>query len=213
MENKLQDSINGGNSGQALTHDPLAENAVQGGAKEGTIARQRTIKKVAPAILLVCLALAILTVLLVPLLVGGAAPAASRIVSSSVPEVAKAYNSVEEAQQVLGFAPVVPASMPSEYTCTAVRVKEGNILEIEYSSGKNLVFFRTAEGSDDLSADTTEYYFTTTETLGNITRSYAGVADKKLSTAVWADNNRSYAVVAPDGIAAAQMRQIAESVA
>lgn len=212
LDNQMNEPIENLESTAPLSHDPLAANAGEGTPKAGTVARQRTIKKVAPAILLVCLVLAILTVLLVPMLVGGAVPATSRVTSSSsAPAEEKSFSSTADAQQMLGYQVALPSYIPEGYNCAAVRVLEGNILELQYTAGKDTFFYRMAAGTEDLTEDATEYAYSTTAS-GEITRVYAGVSEKKLNTAVWTNDNFAFAVVAPSGIPAAELKQIAESV-
>lgn len=206
MENNSQPSQVGGAMGKA----PAAQRRAYAAA------RAQKARRVGPALLILCLVLALATVLLVPLLVGGASPASSKVrtmETSSAPAPSVSYSSYEEALEALGFVPALPTEAAEGYNLTAIRVVDGSMLELEYSGGKGNYLFRSAQGKDDLSGDLTEYSYTLTEEKDGAARSYAGVAEKKLSLAVWAKGDYSYAVVAADGLAGADMKQVAESVA
>lgn len=172
-------------------------------------------RKVSSLILIGCIVLAVMTVLLVPMLVGGA-PAQAAPEAAPVPTEAEtlAVADLAEASQELGFDATLPATLPAEYQLAAINVVNGDVLEMEYTNvnGKAPIIYRTAPGSDDLTWDETEYAFTVTEEEGGVTRSYAGVAEQKLSVALWAGDGYSYAVVAPDGIDAEALHIVAESV-
>lgn len=193
----------------------MAATAVQAMQHEKVRSRRQHHRKVSTLILVVCIVLAVMTVLFVPLLVGGAAAPTSATVPEAAP-VEMQIESVEnlaEASSQLGFNATLPATLPDEYNLAAVNVVDGAVLELEYAaSGKPSVFYRTAPGSDDLTWDETKYTFTITEEEGGITRSYAGVAEQKLSVALWADGEYSYALVAPDGIDSESLHVMAESI-
>lgn len=173
--------------------------------------------KMGPLVLIGCIALAVLAVLALPLMVGGAAPASSK--AQAVAEVEEEqlnvaeYASAQEAMQVLGFVPAIPAELPEGYAISASRVVDGEVLELVFGQGKSSVVFRAAKGSDDLSgADHEAYAYTANETVDDVTRGYAGVSDKKLNLAVWTSGEYSYALVAEGGIAPEAMRAMAESI-
>lgn len=174
----------------------------------------RQLAKMVPLLMLACLMVALVCVLLVPLMVGGAAPAASKEATSRAMQVESvAYTSPEHAMQVLNIQPTLPAALPEGYSVVASRVLNGNILEIEYG-GKNTILLRCAVGSEDLSgADYDTLGYTLTETVGDITRGYAGVSEKKFSSAAWVNGEYTYAVVADGGMEAAALKQFAELVA
>lgn len=183
------------------------------------VTRPKNAHRLVPALLGLCLLLAIGCVLFVPLLVGGALPASSKIRSAEPGEAVQqepvqlaSYSSLEAACEELGYTPEVPDAVPEGYSLTAIRVVEGDILEMEYTAGRSRFLYRTAKGNDDLTGDLTEYSYTVTEERDGVARSYAGVAEKKLNHAVWANGESSFAVVASDGIDNASMRLVAESI-
>ena len=118
----------------------------------------------------------------------------------------------EAVKEALGYMPVLPAAWPADAGVTSIGVVDGSILEVVYVVGKETYIYRTAEGSDDLSASAKTYAFTTTETVDEISRTYSGVTDKVFTQAVWAANGHSYAILAESGVDADEMRVLAESI-
>lgn len=177
-------------------------------------AAQRRQSRIAPLLLLACLAIAIVSVLVVPLLVDAAAPAAKSMSVAPVALNATNYETPQQAAEALGLHASLPGTLPEGFGLAATRVLDGQVLELELTDGNSTVLFRAAMGSEDLSGEDYEAYsYTATESVDGITRAYAGVSDKKLNLSVWAFGEYSYALVASKGIDADLMRQIAESVA
>ena len=182
-------------------------------ARAAEAERAKTSRVAGPLILILCLVVALAAVLFVPLFVGGASSASSEAatVSVSQPEVGQNCSDMAQATQALGFEPVVPTEVPKGYGLTAIRTLEGGVLELEYTAGHSVVLYRTAPGSDDLSADHTEYAYTVTEET-DLARSYAGTNQKKWNLAVWAGSEYSFAILAENGLGADEMRTMAESI-
>lgn len=179
-------------------------------------ASPRRVTKAGPVLMISCLVVAILCVLLVPMLVGGAEPAEPAAAQSGIApggQSAKAYDSPRAAMAELGIDAVLPENLPEDCLLTSCNVLDGSILEIGISYGKGGMLFRVAAGSDDLSfADYEQYPYTLTEEVDGITRGYAGVSEKKMNLAVWVNGDNSYALVAENGLDADQMKAIAESI-
>lgn len=178
--------------------------------------KQAYAKRASGVILLLCIMLAVLASVLVPLLVGGASPAiaAAEVVPISAAVAKRAensYSSVQEAQNELGFTPKLP-TMPEGASLVAIRVVDGTMLEMEYSLGKTTVLYRTAQGSEDLSDINLAHAFSITEE-GAVPRSYAGSTEGKLSSAVWATEGYTYAIQTNNDISADIIKGIATSVA
>lgn len=178
-------------------------------------ARRRNMR-VGPVLILLCLAVALLSVLLIPVLVGGAAP-----VSVSQPAAPQesaqnvvSYDSPALALEALGIEAAWPGTLPEGYTLSSCTAVDGTMLEMKIIGAKSPVLFRAATGSDDLSgADYDSFTYTTSEAVGDTTFGYAGVSEKKLNLAVWTDGDYSYALVAENGVDIEVMRTLAASVA
>ncbi len=167
-------------------------------------------------ILACCIVLAVGAVLVAPLLTGGA----SAVSSSSVAQVAAAppvtgaqYPSVDAAAKAIGFMPVLPSALPAGFAQHDVKVLEGAVLEVNYTSGKETLVYRVGQGNEDLSYSDKAYPYSQTQETGGVTRTYEGSAEKKLNTCVWVNGDYSYALVAADGISGTDMHTVAESVA
>lgn len=179
--------------------------------------QQARAKRAGWFILFLCLALAVLTTVLVPLLVGGASPVIAGeptvlAVSSQAPKSQNSYTSLEEAQQELGFVPQYPVRMPEGSQLRVIRVVEGKMLEMEYSVGSVTLLYRTAQGNEDLSDPARTYAFSTTES-GDLVCCYAGATENKLCLAAWADDGCTFAIQASNDIAADTMKEIVLGVA
>lgn len=174
--------------------------------------------KLGAAALLACCLIALLSVLVVPEFVSGATPedvASARAASSLAQEVqaVQSYGSVAEAMEAAGLRVALPASQPEGYLLTDARVVDGKMLELQYLFGRQEILFRVAQGKDDLSgADLTTFAYTATETVDEVTRSYAGASEKKYSLAVWANKGYSFAIVANSDLEPAALVAMAESV-
>ncbi len=181
--------------------------------------KKRT-SKTGAAILIICLALAIIAVLVVPLLVGGAAPssaaapmAVAAVQQEALPQV-ESYDTAEQAVAAIGMQPKLPVQLPEGFELVAQRVVDGYMLEFEYINGRVVVLFRVAQGSEDLTGIATDSAaYTTSEEVQGIRRGYTGVSQNEFNSAVWIDGDYSYALVAQGGMAAEQMRQMAQGVA
>ena len=170
-------------------------------------------------VLIACLAIAILMVALVPMVVGGAAPAASQGARAVATEVAPEhsyvdYPSISEAVAALELRAATPKTLPEGFSLTACKVVDGSILELTLTDGRATVLFRAAAGNDDLSwVDPEHYNHHASETVGSITRSYMGATEENVKVAVWAARSHSYAIVSDLALDAGVMRQLAESIA
>ncbi|MDL2323810.1 hypothetical protein LJC61_01485 [Ruminococcaceae bacterium OttesenSCG-928-A16] len=169
-------------------------------------------------IMLLCLALAVLSAVLVPLLVGGASPAiaaepAVRATAAAPVRAESSYTDLRTAEQELGFTPALPATMPANTVLTAIRVVDGDMLEMEYVLDNVTLLYRTAQSNEDLSDANRTYTFTTTQEEDGVARMYSGSTENKLSLAVWAEGGKTYAIQTSNEINAETMKEIALSVA
>lgn len=171
-------------------------------------------KKTGSIIIVACIAIAVAAVLMISFYIGRSASAQVAEGNSVQTDAMNAVSceSMQEAADILGYIPAIPSVQAEDYVLVEVSVIEGNVLEMNYSNGKQSILYRTAAGSDDLSWDNTEYAFTTTEKVNGLNRTYAGVAEQKLSMAVWANGANSYALVASGGVDSEVLHTMAENV-
>lgn len=185
-------------------------------AAEVNAAPQKGLGKLVPLIMLGCLVLALLSVLVIPPLVAGAAGSQTPAVATPQNQLAEVveYAGMQQAAQAVSEDICLPATLPEGYEVTASRVVNGEMLELVITKGRETLVFRAAPGSEDLSeVDYETSAYTLNEEVNGITRGYAGVSDKKLTAAVWIDDGYSYALVADGGMDAQEMRTLAESIA
>lgn len=187
----------------------------QAAAPVFTKTSRRSMGKMAPIIMFACLLLAIGSVALVPLLVGASAPVTSQTATSRIASEAQVanYSTVEDAAAAAGVSTNFLAGLPEGYVFTSARVVDGVIFELDLS-GTAEVTLRCMAGTEDLSGvnyDTLT--FTLNETVNDVTRCYAGVSDKKLTSAVWVNGEYTFALVSTNGVETALMKELAESMA
>lgn len=175
----------------------------------------RRMIKMGPMLLLSCLVLVLAVVLLLPMMVGGTAlSTVSKSAASASIKVQqfRSFDSTGQAMQAADVQVALPV-MPEGYVLTACRVTDTGVMELEFAEGKNIVLYRAANGSEDLSGlHYEDLSYSATESVDGVTRGYAGVSEKKLSSAVWVGNGYTYALVAPGGLEASLLRGMAESI-
>lgn len=198
-----------------------SDNENNGGATF-TPAPRRTMGRLVPLILLACLVLAVASVLVVPMLVGGTTPAQSQqsraqargvAPEAAAAPVAVAYDDAAAAVAALDINPALPTALPDGYALGAVAVLDGTVLELQLD-GPGAVVLRCAAGNEDLSGmDLDALAFSTYEETGVVTRRYAGASEDALYAAVWVSGDYTYALVSAEGLNAETMRLLAEPIA
>lgn len=178
---------------------------------KAAVRRRKPIVRVVPLILCLCLLLALGAVLVVPVLVDGAAE--EKPMARLQAEIQRRdFATLQEAVDTLTFAPALPRTLPEDAVFTACAVVNSTVLELEYKLEKGTILYRTAPGSDDLSGSAQGYAYTVTETVDDTTRTYFGPSEGKLAVALWAQNDCTYAVVAQGGVDAQLLKSVAEGV-
>lgn len=175
---------------------------------------QKRAAKIGPFIMVASLMICVIAVLLVPLMTAGATQPASSQAEAVQPANAVSYNTVEEGMAALNLRAAYPTALPEGHLVTDVLVLDGKVLEVRMLYGKYDIVYRTAKGNEDVSGqDYGAYPYTITEAVGDVSRGYAGVSEKKLELAVWANGDYSYSVFVPGGTEPELLKQIAESIA
>lgn len=179
--------------------------------RASAVVRKQSAKKTGPLLMVSGLVIALLAVLVMPLLAGGAAVAPEAV---SSPQVSAAtFMSLEEAQQKLAFTPAIPVAVLEGYRLSQLNVLDGTILEMVYTDGKNQLVYRTAQGKEDLSGNFKDYLYEGSETSADgVVRGYSGITAEKLNLAVWSDGQYSYSVQSKDALNANEMKDFAGSI-
>ena len=198
-------SVSSPRTAAAVDHRPVAV------AKAAT----RRMVKIGPLVLIACLIFAIFAVLMIPLVVGGAASVTSKAaVSEAVSASYTVYENSQDAAAALGLSGDVLSIIPQDAQVTAANVVDSNYLELAFTHEKSNYLFRVATGSDDLSGlDYDSVAYTAAEEGEGVTIGYAGVSEKKLNAAVWINGEHSYALVSNSGVEATSMKALVETMA
>lgn len=175
---------------------------------------KKNFAKATPFIITACILVALVSVLLVPLFVGGTTPAQSQQSTYTNAQNFVEYSSTTQAASTLAITPALPASLPEGVNYVNCGIAEGRVLQMRYDLDGQQVIFNVAAGNEDLSGvDYDKLAYTATEESGGITHLYAGVSDEKLTCAVWVQQDYTYALVAESGIDAQIMRTFVQNVA
>lgn len=173
-------------------------------------------KKTGGFILSICLAIALFSAVLGPLIVGSTSTviaAENAAISNSVAKsVVNSYSSFEQAVQELGYTPNLP-TLPEDVILTSINVIDGNILEMGYKLNNVTLLYRTAKGNADLSNLASKCAFTAThEDEDGVSRMYSGSSENKVSAVVWTLNDVAYTLQTSSGISTDILRAIAQSI-
>ena len=112
---------------------------------------------------------------------------------TQVPNPFVQYDTVAEGTVAAGYTLAELTILPEGYTASSIRVAEGELGEIIYTSETQSITLRTAEGSDDISGDYTMYDTVESVTIGEQmveTRGTQGV----ISMAIWATEDTTHAI-------------------
>lgn len=177
--------------------------------------QQAKTKKTGGIILTICLAIAIFSAVLGPLVIGGASTVVAAETNTStsavVEKAVNSYKSVAEAEAELGFTPALP-TMPENVQLTDIRVVDGEMLEMAYKLDNFTLLYRTAKGNSDLSDTNLKCIFTSTqEDVDGISRMYSGASETKVSVVVWTEGDNAYTLQASANVNIDTLRSIAES--
>lgn len=172
--------------------------------------------KASAVILGVCLLVALLLVMVVPTLAGGAEAPAGTATAPKAEATARnvvEYDSIAAAKEAAGIAAATPTSLPEGMVLTGCSVVDGSMVELALYDGHTGLVLRVAAGSEDLSGkNIEEYAYICTETVDGVAREYAGSSNMRFSLAVWANGGYSYAIVAEDDMDPDVLRQLAEDI-
>ena len=107
---------------------------------------------------------------------------------------------LEEAREVAGYDFPLPR-MPEAYIISAIRVIEGELVEIIYAMDDSTIRYRIGPGSGDISGDYNEYEETRTEACGEegTKLTYRGNAGRVFSI-TWEASGYSYALAFYPGL-------------
>lgn len=135
--------------------------------------------------------------------------------SAGVPNPLVVYDSVEEAQQALGFSCKVPGVLPAGYAQTLIQTIDNKVLEIEYeNAGGDRLTYRTAQKNDDntdISGDYNSYTQSSELEIGGLAVAAKGNATDLWNLATWVDGDMVYSIGTPAGISTEDLTGMIES--
>lgn len=183
---------------------PAAPRAVAG-------VRKSSAKRTGPLLMGFCMVFALITVLVVPMVTGGATTVSSSASAQNVSE--ESLTSLSQVEQVMGYMPAVPSQLPQNYGLIELKVLDSKVLEAVYTDGKTSFVYRTAKGNEDPSGIDSEFlYSALAEGQDGVVRSYSGPSAEKLKLAVWTEGGSSYSIWVKDGMAGTTLKELSENV-
>lgn len=118
---------------------------------------------------------------------------------------------LEEAEQIAGFALELPAQIPSWVNKTTIRAVDSALIEVTYGGQGRELTVRKGAGSEDISGDYTVYEHQETVTVDGCPVTIKGT-DDQAAVAVWTRGGYTYAVSTAPGMEFADMTALAAAV-
>lgn len=178
-------------------------------AAERTASRKKN-KRAAPVAFILCLILALGTVVASATLLGGRFPQkANAAIINTGGQSRRQYDTVDQALQDLTFVALVPKQMPDGYSLVNVSITNDAMLELQYRNGEIYLNYRVAQGSVNLGGNPEDYPAQLGVQSGDIVLTFAGPTQEQIQLAVWATGGRSFAIITSQPIPLADMQTVA----
>ena len=146
-------------------------------------------------LLAACLAVVLLGAVCVPKLMDPAPQGEQVAIANGMIEVADAAALAD----AVGFPAAEAAKLPFDVEETTYTSYWGELAEICYAGGGQIVDLRTSAGTEDNSGDYTDYPAVTELTVGTVTAELSGEAAERYTLAVWTDGQYAYSLRLSDG--------------
>lgn len=147
------------------------------------------------ALLVACLAVVLLGAVCVPKLMDPAPQGEQVAIANGMIEVADAAALAD----AVGFPAAEAAELPFDVEETTYTSYWGELAEICYAGGGQIVDLRTSAGTEDNSGDYTDYPAVTELAVGTVTAELRGEAAERYTLAVWTDGQYTYSLRLSDG--------------
>lgn len=105
---------------------------------------------------------------------------------------------ITDVQILAGFTPLIPTSIPADYSQDKIQTVKDEMVQIIYSNGENKITFRQGKGSEDISGDYNQYAESSTMAVGSLTVSTKG-CNGKVNIAAWTNGKYTFAISANPG--------------
>jgi hypothetical protein len=121
------------------------------------------------------------------------------------------YQTLSEMWDVLDLTSGTPAKLPQGYEQSGIMTINKEIAQVIYKSGENVIAFRAAKGSDDISGDYNTYGSIRTLKIGDLEVTAKGT-DDIIQTAIWTNGGLSYSLTFSEGVSEMQLSEIIQSI-
>lgn len=101
--------------------------------------------------------------------------------------------SIEEAENLVGFGISIPEEILEGYVQTSISVIENELVEVNFEDSENQICFRKAKGQEDISGDYNKYKEVELLEINEKNVNLKG-NDGKVNVATWTDEDYSYAI-------------------
>lgn len=131
--------------------------------------------------------------------------------SAQIPNPLLYHKTIDEASKVVGFAFIIPAKLPEGYVQGEIVTINKEIAQVNYKNGENVITYRTAKGSSDISGDYNDYSSTRTITVGDLSITAKGEGST-VHVAYWTKGDFSYSLVFSVDVSDDVLSEIIESI-
>lgn len=119
--------------------------------------------------------------------------------------------SADELMELVGYSFKLPRYIPEEYKSVSYSLLFGSLVQIEYESDNGSITYRTEQANEDISGDYNSHDITNVEKINGINVIIKG-SDNLFYTAIWEENDYSYAVSVQNGIEKSELIKIIENI-
>ena len=103
------------------------------------------------------------------------------------------YQTIQEAEETVGFNVMLPKNLPEGYTQNTIYVIENDLIEVNYLKDENEICFRQGKGDSDISGDYREYDEISTIMMDELEITTKG-NNGKVNVATWTNGEHTFAI-------------------
>lgn len=121
------------------------------------------------------------------------------------------YKTIEEAESAVNFKINHIKVLPDKFNIDQIDVISNQIIQIEYSDGKDIINFRAGKESDDISGDYNIYEVENNLTINGKSVNLKGHKDGEINLAVWKIDDIAYSISSTNGIKEEKISEMIKS--
>lgn len=121
------------------------------------------------------------------------------------------YKTIEEAENAVDFKINNIKVLPDKFNINKIDVISNQIIQIEYSDGKDKINFRAGKESDDISGDYNIYEVENNLTINGESVNLKGHKDGEINLAVWKKDDIAYSISSTTGIKEEKISEMIKS--